>query len=100
MRIPARAPALGSLVAVALAAVVATSGRQTRAAGQQNDAPPLETIHVAGNVYMLQTPTAGGNLGVLTGPDGVLLVDAQFAPQRANIVAAVDAIADTGIRYL
>ncbi len=55
MPIPARGPALGSLVAVALAAVVTTTRQSSGVAGQQNDPPPLETIHVAGNVYMLQT---------------------------------------------
>ena len=58
----------------------------------QQAPPPLETIHVAGNVYMLQTPTAGGNIGVFVGPDGVLLVDDQFSPIPDSIVAAVAAI--------
>jgi len=71
-----------------------------RPAVTQQAPPPLETIHVAGNVYMLQTPTAGGNIGVFVGPDGVLLVDDQFSAIPDSIVAAVAAISDTEIRFL
>ena len=70
------------------------------AVAQQNDARPLETIHVSGNVYMLQTPTAGGNMGVLPGLDGALLVDDQFAPLSDAIVAAVEEISEAGIRFV
>lgn len=67
---------------------------------QPGPPPPLETIHVAGNVYMLQTPTAGGNIGVFVGPDGVLLVDDQFSPIPDSIIAAVAGISDAEIRFL
>ena len=40
----------------------------------------LSIIPVAGNVYMIQRPGGGGNIGVQLGPDGVLLVDSLFAP--------------------
>ena len=70
------------------------------AVAQQNAPPALQTIHVAGNVYMLQTPTAGGNIGVFVGPEGVLLVDDQFAPLSESIVSAVAEISDAEIRFL
>ena len=38
----------------------------------------IKTVHVAKNIYMLQG--AGGNIGVSVGPDGILIVDDQFAP--------------------
>ena len=38
---------------------------------------------------MLQTPTAGGNIGVFIGPEGVLIVDDQFAPLSESIVSAI-----------
>ena len=69
-------------------------------AAAQTDPAPLQTIHVAGNVYMLQTPAAGGNMAVLVGPDGALLVDAQFAPLSEAIVSAVAEISDEEIRFL
>ena len=47
----------------------------------------IKTIKVAGNVYMLQG--AGGNIGVSVGPDGILIVDDQFAPLADKIRAAL-----------
>src|SRR5678816_4038209 len=47
----------------------------------------IKAIHVAKNIYMLQG--AGGNIGVSVGPDGILIVDDQFAPLAAKIEAAL-----------
>lgn len=49
---------------------------------------------------MLQTPTAGGNIGVFIGPEGVLIVDDQFAPLSESIVSAIGEISDAEIRFL
>src|SRR5206468_4197991 len=42
----------------------------------------------------------GGTIGALVGPDGVFLVDAQFAPLTDKIVAAIKQISDGRIRFL
>src|SRR5437773_2283819 len=47
----------------------------------------IKAIHVAKNIYMLQG--AGGNIGVSVGPDGILIVDDQFAPLAEKIEAAL-----------
>ena len=47
----------------------------------------IKSTHVAGNVHMLEG--AGGNIGVSTGPDGLLIVDDQFAPLAEKIDAAL-----------
>jgi glyoxylase-like metal-dependent hydrolase (beta-lactamase superfamily II) len=47
----------------------------------------IKTIHVAKNIYLLQG--AGGNIGVSAGPDGLLIVDDQFAPLAEKIEAAL-----------
>ncbi len=62
------------------------------AAVQQRDFSQVEikTVPVAGPVYMLQG--AGGNIGVSAGPDGVLIVDDQYAPLSEKIRAALKAI--------
>ena len=39
----------------------------------------LQSHHVQGQVYMIQRPGGGGNIGALIGDDGVLLVDSLFA---------------------
>ena len=49
--------------------------------GQGNfEGVELSIMPVSGNVYMIQRPGGGGNIGVQVGPDGVLLVDSLFAP--------------------
>lgn len=47
----------------------------------------IEATHVAGSVWMLVG--SGGNIGVSSGPDGVLMVDDQFAPLADKIRAAL-----------
>jgi glyoxylase-like metal-dependent hydrolase (beta-lactamase superfamily II) len=58
----------------------------------------IKTTKLAGNLYSLEGQ--GGAIGVLTGPDGVLMVDSQFAPLTERIVAAIKAIDPGPIRYL
>ena len=60
----------------------------------------LTIEQVAGNVYMVQRPGGGGNIGAFIGPDGVLLVDALFAPLSDKLVAAVKEVTDQEIRFL
>jgi glyoxylase-like metal-dependent hydrolase (beta-lactamase superfamily II) len=42
----------------------------------------------------------GGTISVLSGPEGVLVVDSQFAPLTEKIVAAIRGISDKPIRFL
>ena len=56
------------------------------------------TTHVAGNIYMLEG--AGGNIGVSVGPDGLLMVDDQFAPLSEKIRAALDKLGKGQLRFL
>ena len=72
----------------ALACLLATLS-VTGLEGKQDNTQTLKTIHVQGSVYTLQNPTGDGNVGVFVGADGVLLVDAQFAPRSEAIVSAV-----------
>lgn len=43
---------------------------------------------------------SGGTITVLTGPDGVLMVDGQFAPLTDKIIAAIKKVSDEPIRFL
>jgi glyoxylase-like metal-dependent hydrolase (beta-lactamase superfamily II) len=65
-------------------------------AGAQQDFSKVEikSTHVAGNVYMLQGE--GGNIGVSAGPDGLLIVDDEFAPLAEKIEAALKQINPAG----
>jgi glyoxylase-like metal-dependent hydrolase (beta-lactamase superfamily II) len=69
-------------------------------AQQQTDFSKIEikTTQVAEGIYMMQG--AGGNLGVSTGPDGVLLIDDEFAPLSDKIKAAIAKVSDKPIRFL
>ena len=58
----------------------------------------IKTNKIAGNFYTLEGQ--GGTIGVLSGPDGVVMVDAQFAPLGDKIVAAIKQISDGRIRFL
>jgi cyclase len=58
----------------------------------------IKTTKLGGSLYQLEGQ--GGHIGVLTGPDGVLMVDSQFAPLTEKIVAAIKAIDPGPIRYL
>lgn len=58
----------------------------------------IEVTPVNDNVYMLKG--AGGNIGVLTGEDGVFMIDDQFAPLTEKIKNAIGTISNEPIRFL
>ena len=58
----------------------------------------IKTTHVAGNIYMLEG--AGGNIGVSVGPDGILLVDDQFAPLAEKIRDALTELGEGSLKFL
>jgi glyoxylase-like metal-dependent hydrolase (beta-lactamase superfamily II) len=58
----------------------------------------IKTDKIAPNFYVLNG--SGGAIGVLAGPDGVLMVDSEFAPLTGKIVAAVKQITNQPIRFL
>jgi cyclase len=58
----------------------------------------IKTEKLAGGVAMLAG--AGGNIGVCTGPDGVFLIDDQYAPLTEKIRAAVAALDKGPIRFV
>jgi cyclase len=58
----------------------------------------IKTTKIGANFYVLEGQ--GGAIGVLAGPDGVLMVDSQFAPLTEKIVAAITQISDRPIKFL
>ena len=80
---------------------VAGLGAATLAGGQQPqnfDDVRIRILPVRDNVFMLLG--AGGNITVQTGEDGVLIVDAQYAPLSDRILAAIRTLSNGPIRYL
>src|SRR3981189_725929 len=88
------------------AALLATGGF-----AQQMDFNKVEIItnQMAPNLYMLSgsggldpshDDAAGGRIGVLAGPDGILMVDSQYAQLTDKVAAAIRRISTAPIRYL
>ena len=81
------------------------------AQGQGIDYAKIEilTEKIAPNLYMLSgsagadpghQDAAGGRIGVLAGPDGIFMVDAQYAQITDKVVAAIRKISPEPIRFL
>ncbi|MBI2795635.1 MAG: MBL fold metallo-hydrolase [Gemmatimonadetes bacterium] len=85
------------LAGVALA--VAALAPAVAARAQQNfDTIQVRAIRVADGVHMLTG--AGGNIALLSGPDGTILVDDQYAPLTPKILAAVKGVTPVPVKFL
>lgn len=89
--------------------VVAAISALAHAQGIQYDKIEIKTDKVASNLYMLSGSEnvdpghpdgAGGRIGVLAGPDGIFMVDAQYEQIGAKVLAAVKRIDSGPIRFL
>lgn len=58
----------------------------------------IKVTKVSGNVFMLEG--AGGNIGVSVGPDGILIVDDQFAPLADKIKAALKTLGEGKLKFV
>jgi len=58
----------------------------------------IRTEQISENIYVLFG--TGGNIGVLNGPDGILMIDDQFAPLADKIRAALDKLGGTTPTYV
>ena len=85
--------------ALLAACLLTAASAPVMAQGQQDFSKvEIKTNKISSNFYTLDGQ--GGTIGVLAGPDGVFMVDAQFAPLTDKIVAAIKQISDGRIRYL
>ena len=63
----------------------------------------IETSRIADNfytVYDTDDEFGGGTVSVLTGPDGILLVDTEIAPLSAKVEAAIRKLSPLPVRYV
>jgi glyoxylase-like metal-dependent hydrolase (beta-lactamase superfamily II) len=66
---------------------------------QQNfDTVRIRPVKVTESIYMLKG--SGGNIGLLTGSEGLLMIDDQYAPLSDKITTAIKAIDAGPIRFL
>lgn len=81
------------------AAALALLGAGTVSA-QNDDFASVQIVahEAAGNVHYLEG--RGGNVGVLIGPDGVVMVDDQFAPLTEKILAAIRTLTSEDVRFV
>jgi cyclase len=95
-------PALLAFVGAALCA-------GAHAQGIAYDKTEFITSKLSENVYVLtgspgvdpgHPEGAGGRIGLLVGPEGVLMVDASYAPLTDKVVAAIRKIGPAPIRFL
>ena len=67
--------------------------------GQANlDTVKIIPVKITDNLYMLKG--SGGNIGVLIGKDGTLIIDDQFAPLSNKINGAIKTLDPGEIRFL
>ena len=68
------------------------------ALAQRGDDARITSTRVSGNVFMLEGQ--GGNMGACVGPDGVLLIDDQFAPLAKKIRSALRALDPGPLQFI
>jgi glyoxylase-like metal-dependent hydrolase (beta-lactamase superfamily II) len=60
----------------------------------------IQTVKISDGLYVLMGGPAQGNIVVLTGPDGLFLIDSMYGPMHDKIIAAIRKISPQPIRYL
>ncbi len=95
---PRRVAWLGTLSLLFLLALFART--VPGASEMARQVPGVQVIPVQGNVYMLEFPNTLGNIGVLPGPDGVLLIDDQVPNMIDDVIRGVREITDEEIRFV
>ena len=81
-----------SLLAICLLAAIISKAQQNY------DTVKIRPLKITDHIYMLKG--AGGNMGILIGKEGTLLIDDQFAPLSNKINGAIKTIDPGAIRFL
>jgi glyoxylase-like metal-dependent hydrolase (beta-lactamase superfamily II) len=81
-----------------LAATLGFVAAFTAAAQRDFSQVEIKVVPVTPRIHMLEG--AGGNIGVLTGDDGVLIVDTQFAPLAPKIEAALRRLSPGKLQFV
>ncbi|MEP7143234.1 MAG: MBL fold metallo-hydrolase [Ferruginibacter sp.] len=65
---------------------------------QNFDSTQIKTIKITEKIFMLEGD--GGNIGVLVGKDGIVMIDDQFAPLSEKIKMALKVLSDKPVRFV
>ena len=85
--------------AVLIVCAVLAAAAYSRAQGQPDFSKvEIKTTKIANNFYTLEGQ--GGVIGILAGPDGIFMVDTQFAPLSGKIAAAIKQISNQPVRFI
>jgi len=79
-------------------AILVLSAAPAFAQDQDFSKVEVKTVPVAGSVSMLQG--SGGNIAVLVGPEGVLVVDDEYAPLVPKILTAIGKLSSKPVRFV
>jgi cyclase len=74
------------------------SGTGVHSSAQDFAKVQIKTEKITGNTFMLSG--GGGNIGVSAGNDGVLMIDASYAPLSGKIKAAIAAVSGKPVRFV
>jgi cyclase len=91
-----RNSAIRTLLVVTAALAVTAAGAYAQ--GVDFSKVQIKVNKVSDNFYTLDGN--GGTIGILTGPEGVFMVDGQFAPLSEKIAAAIKSVTDKPIKFL
>ena len=86
------------IIGLAAGIVLAVVAFQVPAQSRDFSKVEIKTVKLTDSIYVLFG--AGGNIGVSVGTDGVVLIDDQYAPLSAKILAAVRKLSDKPIRFV
>ena len=100
-----------SCAALAILLLVSAAAYAQAPAAPSTGAPSNDYAHMtikvdklADNFYTLTgvngNGRTGGAIGVLTGPDGIFMVDATFAPLTDKVIAAIKTLSNGPIRFV
>jgi len=69
-----------------------------RSSAQNFDSVEIKTHKITESIYMLEGD--GGNIGLIVGKDGSVIIDDQFAPLSEKIKNAIKKITDQSVRFV
>ncbi len=75
-----------------LVALLATGVAAKAQAAPDFSKVEIKTTKITDNFYTLEGQ--GGTIGILVGPDGIFMVDSQFAPLSQKIAAAIHQVSE------
>jgi len=89
---------LGALMCVATSAFGQAPAAPAAPPQQDFSKVEITTTKLSDSIYTLEG--SGGTIGILVGPDGVFMVDTQYAPLTEKLVAAITQVSSAPIRFM